>query len=111
MGDRYAVKYEGKPFAAKTYHLYMDCSYLQSLLAAPDLNPKVLTPDDSIVDLLEMRVCSGCESRSKEVPAEVIIMDCTNCTPGQAEQVLIALAANDYELKRVKRRKAATTDT
>ncbi len=70
-----------------------------------------MEPSDEIVSILEMRVCSGCEDRSNLVPAVDVIADVVGGS-NIAGDVLAALAANNYEVIRIKKRRtSATTDT
>jgi len=103
---RYVVKYDGKPLAARTYHLYLDCSYLLSMTAPSEGPSTVIEPTDDLMALLELRLCSGCETRSQEVPAEAVIAEAAGIDSTTALKVLAALEANNFVLKRVKKRKS-----
>lgn len=107
---KYVVKYEGKPLAARVYHLYFDCGYMLALTANTVLGPAVVEPSDEIIALMEMKVCAGCESRSLEVPAEDVIAEAIGCDLQAASKALAALEANGYVIKHVKKRNQTKTE-
>lgn len=103
---RYVVKYENKPLAARTYHTYVDCSYLLSMMAPTEGPSTLIEPSAELLALMELRLCKGCEERALEVPAEDVIAEAAGIDKATALKVIAALEANNLILKRVKRRKS-----
>lgn len=110
---RYALKLKGKPLSARTFHLYKDCGHIIAFGTSGE-EGDIIEPSDEIVEMMEMRVCTQCDTRSKQVEAEDAILATLNDLVGATVEgngevvtaIMEALEVNGFVIRRVRKNAA-----